>query len=72
MSMNAVKMKGIYIKVTPEMNRALSDLVDAKLYPSKNEAIRVAIRDLILTHREVNIKLRTLHFEEVIDTISEM
>ena len=41
-------MKLISVKVTQEQFEGLSELLRRELYPNRSEAIRAAIRDLIL------------------------
>jgi Predicted transcriptional regulators containing the CopG/Arc/MetJ DNA-binding domain and a metal-binding domain len=52
MSMNAIKMKQFSIQLPLKMVRALDEIVQMELYASRNEAIRMAIHDLIMEHRD--------------------
>ncbi len=44
-------MKLISVKLNEEQHQGLTKLIKKGLYPSKSEAIRVAIRDLILREK---------------------
>ena len=46
------KMVLISIHVSEEQVRALDELVEHGLYPSRSEAVRKAIQDLIEKHRK--------------------
>lgn len=41
----------ISVKVTPEQLAGLDELLRRERYPTRSEAIRTAIRDLILRHK---------------------
>ena len=44
-------MKMIQLYMPEELLEELQHLVNAKIYPNRAEAIRLAIRDLILKHQ---------------------
>ena len=44
-------MKLICIRLSQEQYESLADLVKKGLYPTKTEAIKIAIRDLILKEK---------------------
>ena len=46
------KMMLISVHIPAQMLQELDDLVKTGVYPSRSEAIRVAIRDLILREKE--------------------
>jgi len=46
------KMMLISVHIPVQMLQELDDLVKTGVYPSRSEAIRVAIRDLILREKE--------------------
>jgi len=52
MSMNAIKMKAACIQLPLKMVRAVDELVRLGLYPTRAEAIRLAVRDLLNEHRD--------------------
>lgn len=72
MAMNSVRMRSVLCQMTPEMIEALDDLVEKKLFPSRNEAIRLACRDMILEHRKLCIEIKRLHLTEIIEEINLM
>ena len=51
---NAQNMVLISVHVPQQMLRELDELVMKGIYPSRNEAIRTAIRDLLLLYRQRN------------------
>ena len=46
-------MRTITVDVTEGQLTLLDELIDAKIYPNRNEAIREAIRDLLKYHHKL-------------------
>ena len=45
-------MKAVVVQMPPKMIQECDELVKAKYYPNRNELIRIAVRDLLLNHKE--------------------
>ncbi|MBT4651700.1 ribbon-helix-helix protein, CopG family [Candidatus Woesearchaeota archaeon] len=67
-------MQTIQIRLTKKLVEKLDELVKEGYYPNKSEAVRDAVRQLVLEHElgELNEELKEGDMEEVTEHIKEM
>ena len=58
------KMVLISVHIPKQLLEELDELVKRGIYPSRSEAIRIAIRDLLLRHYEIT--RRSQGFEDIL------